>query len=445
MSKPLFLPNFTNTCAVPSTHARSASKTTSVELRQPSSSTSLPYYCAINEVMRLFLSNVFFLLLRLFCLHFAKHTCALHEVRGKCTKNKVKIRFWGCFASPSPWGRVGVGLLFFLFLFASCTGLFMDEQKSNTAKNNFNLLWKIIDERYCFFEEKEVDWNRVYDQYWRELTDYGCVYDARNQTQCLFNTMYNMLEELRDGHISLSDGSMTRTYNGWHRYYPENLNLSLVNACIRNDKQTKYLNNETSLSILPESIGYLRCPSFSDKFNRVDLDQALARFQGFKGVIIDVRSNGGGLVSEAYLLASRFARERTLVGYVRYKTGKGHNDFSDFFARYVEPDGAYPFHGKVVVITNRKIYSAANLFVSMMKNLPQVCVIGDITGGGGGVPISAELYNGWTVQLSTNPVFDTQKRSIEDGVEPHYPVSLNTKDTSKDDIIEAAKTWILAN
>ena len=345
-----------------------------------------------------------------------------------------------CKALHSLTGGLGWG---FLLLISSCTGLFMDEQKSSTAKSNFDLLWKIIDERYCFFEEKEVDWDAMYQKYLLELMEFECGTDP--QSECLFHTMTYMLEELRDGHVSLSDGSRTQTFKGWHHSHPDNFSSNLVEKYRNGDRRTGYLNNETTLSVLPESIGYLRCPSFSDKFNRNDLDQAMARFQGLKGVIIDVRNNGGGLVSEAYMLASRFAREKTHTGYVRYKTGKGHNDFSDYFARYVEQDGRYPFHGKVAIITNRKVYSAANLFVSIMSCLPQVRIIGDQTGGGGGVPISAELYNGWTVELSVNPVFDTEKQSIEEGVKPHFSVALNTKDNQKDNIIETAKAWILAN
>ena len=347
------------------------------------------------------------------------------------------------FSLPHLGGGSGWGLWLLLFFLSSCTGFFMDEQKSNTAKNNFDLLWKIIDERYCFFEEKEIDWNRIYDEYWRELANIGD--DLDTESSYLFDTMASMLEELRDGHVSLDNGFTTRSFSGWHVPYPDNLRSSLIEIYRGSDKRTRYLNNDMTVSVLPESIGYIRCPSFSDKFNRNDLDQAMARFDGVRGVIIDVRSNGGGLVSEAYLLASRFALKKMHVGYVRYKTGKRHDDFSDYYARYVEPDGTYPFHGKVVIITNRRVYSAANLFVSIMSKLPQVCIMGDYTGGGGGVPISAELYNGWTLKLSTNPVFDTEKRSIEQGVKPHHSIELNTRDNQKDNIIEAAKSWILTN
>ena len=331
------------------------------------------------------------------------------------------------------WGGLVWGLL--LFLLSSCNYIFMDDQKSDTDQNNFDLLWRIFDERYCFFEEKKVDWEQIYLRYYpHKLMPDG--------TQ--FSRMASMLEELKDGHVTIDNGTSSRTYSGWHTSYPENYSSSLIRQYRDSDRQNKYLNNDMTISVLPESIGYIRCPSFSDKFNRDDLDNAMARLKEVKGVIIDVRNNGGGLVSEAYMLASRFTREKTHVGYVRYKTGKGHNDFSEYFARYVEPDGAHPFYGKVAVITNRKVYSAANLFVSIMSNLPQVRIIGDNTGGGGGVPISAELYNGWTVKLSTNPVFDINKRSIESGIKPDQSIEL-TKDTKIDNIIEAAKTWILAN
>ena len=327
-----------------------------------------------------------------------------------------------------------------LLLLSSCNSLFLDEQKNNTAQNNFDLLWQVIDERYCFFEEKDVDWDQMYGYYHDEWLEY-CDNDPLSP--CLFDAMASMLEELCDGHVCLNDGLNSRSFTGWYVPYPENFDQGRIHTYT--GSRARMVDNETSFSIQSESIGYLRCPSFSDKFNRNDLDNAMARFEGLKGVIIDLRNNGGGLVSEAYMLASRFAREKTHVGYVRYKTGKGHNDFSDYFARYVEPAGANPFHGKVVVITNRRVYSAANLFVSIMKSLPQVCIMGDHTGGGGGVPITAELYNGWTVEMSANPVFDTDKRSIEKGVDPHYLIALNTKDKGdKDSIIEAAKEWILA-
>ncbi len=337
-------------------------------------------------------------------------------------------------------GRL-TALFFGLFLFASCSDIFMDSQKANTPQNNYDLLWQIIDERYCFFEEKNVDWDSAYAAC--SPSDLQKFTKGDPSSSYLFGELSAMLSALRDGHVCLSDGGLqTSAYTGWSDKYPKNLRDDLLYQYV--NRRTRYLSNNISISVLSDPVGYIRCPSFTEKINRKDLDKAMAAFVDCKGVIIDVRSNGGGLVSEAYALASRFVREKTHVGYVRYKTGKGRNDFSDYFGRYVEPEGANPFYGKVAVITNRSVYSAANLFVSVMKNLPRVCIMGDRTGGGGGVPISAELYNGWTVELSTNPIFDINKRSIESGIEPHHIVMLDTKDNAQtDNIIESAKKWIL--
>ena len=63
-------------------------------------------------------------------------------------------------------------------------------------------------------------------------------------------------------------------------------------------------------------------------------------------------------------------------------------------------------------------YSAANEFTNAIRSLDNVTIIGDKTGGGGGMPISSELYNGWQIGYSTNPMFDIEKNHTESGIEP---------------------------
>lgn len=52
----------------------------------------------------------------------------------------------------------------------------------------------------------------------------------------------------------------------------------------------------------------------------------------------------------------------------------------------------------------------------MMKELPQVILIGDQTGGGGGIPVYGELSNGWTYRFSATQTIDLEGRQLEDGV-----------------------------
>ena len=53
-----------------------------------------------------------------------------------------------------------------------------------------------------------------------------------------------------------------------------------------------------------------------------------------------------------------------------------------------------------------------------MKSLPQVKVVGAVTGGGSGMPYSSELPNGWSVRMSACSVLDADGNSTEHGIAP---------------------------
>ena len=196
------------------------------------------------------------------------------------------------------------------------------------------------------------------------------------------------------------------------------------------------------------NIGYIYYESFSDKIGDGNLDEVLLAFSSCDGLIIDVRDNGGGQLSTVQQLASRFTTEDFTSGYIRHKTGPGHNDFSDFYPITQETAESNRIHfaKPVAILTNRKCYSATNDFVSVMSNLPQVCIIGDCTGGGSGLPFSSELPNGWVIRFSASPIYNTQKKHTEFGIEPDIHVELTQEDISNgfDTIIERAKKWILS-
>jgi C-terminal processing protease CtpA/Prc len=76
------------------------------------------------------------------------------------------------------------------------------------------------------------------------------------------------------------------------------------------------------------------------------------------------------------------------------------------------------------VLTNRRVYSAGNMFVSYMSHFPHVTLVGDQTGGGGGLPYSGELLNGWRYRFSSSQGFDANMQHIELGVPPDVKVDL---------------------
>jgi C-terminal processing protease CtpA/Prc len=151
------------------------------------------------------------------------------------------------------------------------------------------------------------------------------------------------------------------------------------------------------------------------------------------------------MLSNADKLASRFFEEKTLTGYIQHKTGTGHNDFSKPFAKQMEPSSHLRYKKPVVVLTNRRCYSATNDFVNSMRYAPNVTIMGDRTGGGGGLPFSSELPNGWSVRLSACPNFDASMKQIEFGIEPDKYLELDEKQALKgiDSMIDEARAFLM--
>ena len=316
--------------------------------------------------------------------------------------------------------------------FSSCVD---EEEFDNTPQGNFEALWKIIDERYCFLDYKQheigLDWNAVYHKYKVRVDD------TMSDLQ-LFEVLCEMLGELRDGHVNLSSSHDVGRYWSWYENYPANYSDTLQRIYMGTDYK---IASGLDYRILDDNIGYVRYESFTSPIGEGNLDDVLMQLILCQGLIIDIRNNGGGDLTNAEKLASRFCQEKTLVGYIQHKTGPGHSEFSSLEPRYLEPSSRIRWHKPVVVLTNRHVYSAANEFTVYMKTLPQVKIVGDHTGGGAGMPFSSSLPNGWNVRFSAVPSYDAQRQSTEFGIAPDYYVTISDEDfqRGKDTIIEFAR------
>ena len=333
------------------------------------------------------------------------------------------ISFW--FLALSSW------------LLMSCVDI---EERDDTATGNFEALWTILDEHYCFFDYKQkeygLDWNEVHEKYKVRVND------NMSSTQ-LFEVLCDMLGELRDGHVNLSSSMDYGRYWKWQENYPYNYSDSLIRRYLGTDYK---IASGLRYRVLDDNIGYIRCASFESGIGEGNLDEALSYLLLCRGLIIDIRGNGGGDLTTAERLAGRFVQEKTLVGYMQHKTGTGHNDFSEMKEIYLEPSSNVRWHKKVCVLTNRSVYSAANAFAVWMHCLPNVTLVGDHTGGGSGMPMNNSLPNGWNVRFSACPMYDANKQQTEFGIDPDVKVDLTndiTIGSYRDDIIEAARQLLV--
>ena len=332
-------------------------------------------------------------------------------------------------------------LLILLALTLTFHACITEEISENTPKGNFQALWEIIDTKYCFLDYKQneygLDWKQVYQTYSNRLTD-----DMGNKA--LFQVLSEMLKELRDGHVNLVAYHETSQYREWYDNYPTNFVDTIQRIYLGKDYVTaagiKY-------SILEDNIGYIYYGSFSSGIGESNLDEILNELSICDGLIIDVRNNGGGLLSLSDRLASRFTNEKVLTGYMSYKTGPGHNDFSQPEPIYVEPaTNRVRWQKAVAVLTNRRSYSSTNDFVGKMKQMPKSIIVGDKTGGGSGLPFSSELPNGWSVRFSASPMYDPDMNHLEFGINPDIKIDMTLEDMQKgkDTIIEAAREILKA-
>lgn len=321
-----------------------------------------------------------------------------------------------------------------LAVMSSCV---KEEQLPDTTQGNFEALWKIMDERYCFFAEKEkqlgVNWDEIYIKYRQRTTQ-------NLPSEQLFEVLGDMLGELRDGHVNMSSSfDLARNWS-WKEDYPANLSDTLLRKYLGTDYR---IASGMQYRILDDNIGYVRCASFSNDIGDGNLDEIMYYLAPCNGMIVDLRSNSGGMMTTAEKLARRFTNEDRLVGYIRHKTGKGHNDFSEMYEQRLKATSRIRWQKPVVVLTNRGVYSAANEFTKYMKALGAI-IVGDHTGGGAGMPFTSELPNGWLIRFSACPTFDINKQCVEEGIAPHHNVSLTDEDTAKgkDTIIEYARKVI---
>lgn len=294
---------------------------------------------------------------------------------------------------------------------------------------NIEALWQIIDTKYCYVEQKDVDWNAVHDTYLTKARQL-----PQNDQVALFDLCAEMLNLLEDGHVNLYSPFDVSHCTSWYDTYPANYDAQLQRLYLQDYRVAGSLYYCT---VDHDSIGYIYYSSFSNSFSSNNLRWVFNAFKDCRGLIIDVRNNGGGDLTNAYLLSSPFFTTDRTIGYWQHKTGPGHTDFSPM--EELKSDASLsPSKWKrpVVVLSNRRCYSATNMFINMMRYTDNTLIVGGTSGGGGGMPMSYELPCGWLVRFSSVRMYDAEKNDIEQGIEPDIPVTIVS--TDKDDIIETA-------
>jgi hypothetical protein len=315
----------------------------------------------------------------------------------------------------------------------ACELLFMTRPPEPTPEAIFREAWTFADTHYSFFELKGIDWDAAYETY-RPLVRPGMT------ERELFDLLAEMLSLLRDGHVNLRSPFDLSRYWDWYLGYPRNFDPELLERYYYQGNQ-EYAGPFVLYDFADDNAGYARYASFADTITSQHLDYLFTRFADRAGIVLDVRSNGGGAGGNAYRIGNRLVSRETVRGHQQYKSGPARNDFTPLHEVVLAPPSAgLRWEKPVVVLTNRSSYSATNLFVALVKGLDQVTVVGDTTGGGGGFPAFTELSNGWLMRVSAHRFYTADGLNVELGIDPDVRVDMEQADVDigRDTILETA-------
>lgn len=317
-----------------------------------------------------------------------------------------------------------------LTLFAQCTKNDSPaSQKSST--DIFNEVWNDFDRNYPYFTHKKTDWDSVYQHYLPKI-------DEGMSTKALADIIGEMTMGLRDIHVAFKTSD---TYYHYRKrdFYPENPPSNATNYL-----SDVSLDNSVATygTIANSNFIYLRIKTFNGSSgNYTQLASLLDSIVNRDGLIIDIRNNGGGNELNGRTIAGKFVTNETLYKYTRTRSGPDRDSFTGWNASYFQPNQPVSYDKEIMLLTNRGVYSSAELFTLMMKTIPNLTLVGDTTGAASANPASRALSNGWSYYVSTWQAAGLDYTLIEDnGLAPEHYVLMDSISIAegKDLILEKA-------
>lgn len=332
-------------------------------------------------------------------------------------------------------------LLFCLLAFASCERAFMEQDEPKNPVNVFEYLWNQVDQNYTFFDVKGINWDSVREVYCPKVND-----DMGRDS--LFRVCAAMLNTLRDGHTNLISGfDVSHNDSVYYKMYAEkNIDEDVVflNYLTVNHHTT---GSFTHNAIRDGKVAYLRYSSFSNDINESVLKYLVNYYKSCNGIILDLRQNGGGSLSNVSELLGIFDNHKQLLYQTQVKSGPEHDAFKDAETVYAADSCVLdnPYTKPVAVLIDRGSFSATSFFAICTMAYDNIKLFGDYSGGGLGIPNGGMLPNGWVYRFSATRTLANDGNNYENGVPPDVQVILDPACTAQgiDNVIEVAADWIM--
>lgn len=241
----------------------------------------------------------------------------------------------------------------------------------------FESYWNGLNYNYVFWDIDPTDWNKVYDTYkpkFEQIASKGFEDEATNEQA--FKWIKELSSSLIDHHLAViinlyhKNGEIyvfqpgkeeVSQRDGYHENMvftlrPNNFHQLKEAGRFKGDIISFGPDEETGIDsryyisgLLDDEIAYLGFSNFaftSDlQNNNASSLQALLdtyynildNYPHLKGVIIDVRGNGGGFLNDLKIVLGKFISEPLEVFQIKGKNGTGRLDYTPFIPQYLQP------------------------------------------------------------------------------------------------------------
>ncbi|MDC0475543.1 S41 family peptidase [Methylophilaceae bacterium] len=196
--------------------------------------------------------------------------------------------------------------------------------------------------------------------------------------------------------------------------------------------------------LIEPDYAYLRVTQFQDRTGE-DLAKAIKKLRkenkhAFNGIILDMRNNPGGLLTQAVSVSAAFLDDDELVVYTEGRAPDSKMRLTTAPENYIRPGGDFEKNNYIkslpkdikdvpmVVIINNGSASAAEIVTGALKDHKRATILGTRSFGKGSVQSILPMMNGSAIKLTTARYFTPNGISIQGkGIEPDITVKDGTE------------------
>ena len=166
------------------------------------------------------------------------------------------------------------------------------------------------------------------------------------------------------------------------------------------------LHSVDAAHMLTDKVGFIKVGRFN--FLTVpEFQEALTTLkkEGMQSLILDLRSNLGGVVDASVGLADEFLPKKKLIIFT-------HSHNAEREEHYTEKDGGFE-SGKVVILVNKSTASASEIFTASMQDWDRALVIGQSSYGKGLIQQSYLLGDGSAMRITIGKYYTPAGRNVQ--------------------------------